>query len=461
MSPALEPRSNHTPAPAGQMTRAMRAALPAGEVVLRVGWVQDGRIVEERKLRRGQMLSVGSSEKCDFTLGAEGAPRFLRVFGWSAKAARLHLDERISGRVVLESGVCDLEQLRARARTVDLRRGARGKLLIGNAALLFQVVLEAPRPARPQLPLALKQRPLEVDWLTTIVGALSFLLHFGVVGALYSDWADSVLDDDLVIAGLVDAIALPTPPPLEDTESTPDPAAATTAPAPTPKPDPGPRASDRRGPNENREDTARADHAALSHELQTLALETLGTLGSEGPATRGVLRDGDLPLGPLDAAARDGRGVSSPAELALSGGGPVRPGPDGGRLADLGNPWRSTREGTGRLDQPRGPTGTTTLSPPAMTGSVPDAERVIYGLRSAFRRCYQRGLEQYPDAEGAVRLTFVIQSNGEPGSVGAAPSGNLPRSIVSCIQGHARSAQFAPPEGGSAVVVAPVILRKQ
>jgi hypothetical protein len=461
MSPTLEPRSHHSTAPAGRMTHAMRAALPTGEIVLRVGWVQEGRVVEERRLRRGQTLSVGSSEKCDFTLGSEGAPRFLRVFGWTAKSARLHVDERISGRVVLESGVCDLDQLRARARAVDLQRGARGKLVIGNAALLFQVVLEAPRPAHPQLPLSLKQRPLEVDWLTTIVGALSFLLHFGVVGALYSDWADPVLDDDLVIAGLVDAIALPTPPPLEDTQSTPDPAAATTAPTPTPKPEPGPRDSGRRGPNENSKDTARADQAGLARELQTLALETVGTLGSEGPATRDVLRDGDLPLGPLDEAARDARGVSSPAELALSSGGPVSPGPESGRLADLANPRRALSEGTGRLDRPRGPTGTTTLSPPATTGIVPDAERVIYGLRSAFRRCYQRGLDQYPDAEGAVRLTFVIQSNGDPGSVGAAPSGNLPPSIVSCIQGHARSAQFAPPEGGSAVVVAPVILKKQ
>jgi hypothetical protein len=438
----------------------MRAA-PAGEVVLRVGWVQDGRVVEERKLRRGQTLSVGSSEKCDFTLEPAGAPRLLQLFGWKGKTARLELDARVSGRVVLESGAYDLEQLRGRARAIDLRHGARGKLLIGNAGVLFQVVLEAPRPARPQLPLSLERRPIEVDWLTTIVGALSFLLHFGVVGTLYSDWADPVLDDDLVIAGLVDAIALPSPPPIEDAESTPEPTATSTAPAPNPKPaPPAPESGGRRSPSESGI-TAPSDQAALSRELQTLALETVGTLGSEGPATRDVLRDSDLPLPALDAAARDPRGVSGTANLALASGGPVRPGAESGRLADLGNTRRAVSGDTGHLDRPRGPTASTTLSPPATTGIVPDAERVIYGLRAAFRQCYQRGLDHYPDAEGAVRLTFVIQSNGEPASVGAAPSGNLPPSIVSCIQGRARSAQFAPPEGGSAVVVAPVILRKQ
>ena len=102
-----------------------------------------------------------------------------------------------------------------------------------------------------------------------------------------------------------------------------------------------------------------------------------------------------------------------------------------------------------------------TVTPPTKTGIAPNAERVIFGLRPAFRRCYQRGLDQYPDAEGAVRLTFAIGPNGEPANVGAAASGNLPPMIVCCIQTHARSAQFDPPEGGSAVVVAPVILKKQ
>jgi hypothetical protein len=101
------------------------------------------------------------------------------------------------------------------------------------------------------------------------------------------------------------------------------------------------------------------------------------------------------------------------------------------------------------------------VTPPTKTGTVPDAERVIFGLRGAFRQCYQRGLDQYPDAEGSVRLTFAIGPNGESTSVGAAASGNLPGSVVSCIRSRASGAQFDAPEGGSAVVVAPVILRKQ
>jgi hypothetical protein len=145
----------------------------------------------------------------------------------------------------------------------------------------------------------------------------------------------------------------------------------------------------------------------------------------------------------------------------VSSGRAIHPGSEGRPLADLGNTRRAVSSDTGHLERPRGPIGSVAVNPPSKTGSVPDAERVIYGLRAAFRQCYQRGLDQFPDAEGAVRLTFAVGPNGEPTNVGAASSGNLPPSIVSCIQGRARNAQFAPPEGGSAVVVAPVILRKQ
>jgi hypothetical protein len=143
------------------------------------------------------------------------------------------------------------------------------------------------------------------------------LLHFGVVGALYSDWADPVLDDAVVIAGLVDAIALPPPPAVESAEPNANPAPAATATTPVAKPEPAGRDSDR-PPNRNPTSRWPSDQAALNRELETLAFETVGTLGREGPATRDVLRDGDLPLPALDAAARDSRGVSGPGHLALN-----------------------------------------------------------------------------------------------------------------------------------------------
>jgi hypothetical protein len=51
-----------------------------------------------------------------------------------------------------------------------------------------------------------------IDWKTTVIGALSFLLHFGALGSLYSDWMDPVVDDDLHASALIQAVReLPRP----------------------------------------------------------------------------------------------------------------------------------------------------------------------------------------------------------------------------------------------------------
>jgi len=242
----------------------------------------------------------------------------------------------------------------------------------------------------------------------------------------------------------------------DTTPASPSPSPSTTAPNRVATP--GPRTDGRNTTNPQ----PSAAQAALGRELEALAFETVGTLGREGPATRDVLRDsGDLPFGALDDVAQNERGVSGPANLSVGPSRALRPGTESGKLSDLGNTKRADSADTGHLERPRGPTGNVNVAPPTKTGAVPNAERVIFGLRAAFRQCYQRGLDQFPDAEGSVRLTFSIGPNGEPSSVGAAPSGNLPGSVVSCIQGRAQSAQFDAPEGGGAVVVAPVILRKQ
>ena len=51
---------------------------------------------------------------------------------------------------------------------------------------------------RPQLPLSVKGGlASQIDWNLTIIAAFSFLLHFGLIGAMYSDWMDPVVNDDI------------------------------------------------------------------------------------------------------------------------------------------------------------------------------------------------------------------------------------------------------------------------
>ena len=59
--------------------------------------------------------------------------------------------------------------------------------------------------------------PVSIVVHTTIIAAVSFLLHFMLLGAVYSDWLDPVSDDDVSVAGLIDSLKnLPAPPAIED-----------------------------------------------------------------------------------------------------------------------------------------------------------------------------------------------------------------------------------------------------
>src|SRR5690606_12392102 len=94
-------------------------------------------------------------------------------------------------------------------------------------------------------------------------------------------------------------------------------------------------------------------------------------------------------------------------------------------------------------------------------GSVSNASRVVAGMRAGFRACYQRSLAENPDAQGSIHLTLRVGPGGEVQGVTASTTGSLPASVVACVKARASAGQFAPPDGGSAIVKVPVTFVKQ
>src|SRR5205085_4795718 len=130
----------------------------------------------------------------------------------------------MNGRVALATGITDIQAMRGQAKKVGgayqvkLTEDARGKVVVGETTFLFQFVAPPPVQPRPQLPLAVKGGiASQIDWSLTIIAAFSFLLHFGIVGAMYSDWMDPVVGDDYNVAGLVDLMKNIPPPPATET----------------------------------------------------------------------------------------------------------------------------------------------------------------------------------------------------------------------------------------------------
>lgn len=470
MSQQYPQQQGHSPSGRpGQMTAVMRAVAPTGPKVLRIGLVQGGRVIEERIIKQRSHVTVGPSEKSMFVVAANNLPANYRLFELAGNEYYLNFLDGMSGRVALPTGISDLAQLKGQARRtpqgayqVKLTEDSRGKVVIGDTTFLFQFVAPPPIQPKPQLPVAVTRGASSIDWGTTMIAAFAFLLHFLAIGAIYSDWLDPIVDEEVNVAGLLDSVrALPPPPPVEETPDTTAPVdkgaeekkpAAAAAGKPAPGAGGGPKGM------------SAAQSAALSRELDQLEMATLGALSASGPATANVLRGGEVPTGALDQAAASAAGVGGPGDLRIGGGagGAIKPGAAGGGLASIGATGKGTGEGGGSVQTVAGPKGNANVGGAAVSGgTISDASRVVARMRAGFRACYQKGLAQNPDAQGNIRLTIRVGPGGEVTGVTATPSGNLPPAVVSCVEARARSAQFSPPEGGSAAVVVPVTFVKQ
>ena len=467
MTQQQQPGTSQRP---GQMTAVMRAvAANAGPKVLRIGVVQAGRVAEERIIKQRTHVTVGASEKNMFVVATQNLPPTFRVFELVGNDYHLNFLDGMTGRIALPTGISDLNMLKGQAKRnaqgayqVRLTEDSRGKVVIGDTTFLFQFVAPPPLQPKPQLPVAVLRGASSIDWNTTIIAALSFLCHFMALGAIYSDWLDPVIDDEVSVAGLIDSLKnLPPPPPVEDkpTEK-PD---ETAKPEKAAEPAKAPSTSGAAGPKGPAAPMSAKESAALSNELDKIDMAVLAFAGT-GPATAGVLKNGEVPTGSLDQAAASAAAVGAGGDLNLKGGGgAIRPGAAGGGLAGIGSTGRGAgTEGTGTGAKVEGPKGNASVGGAAVSGgTVSNAARVVAGMRAGFRNCYQRGLAENPDAAGSIRLTIRVGAGGEVAGVSPSPSGSLPASVVSCVVARAQAAQFDPPEGGSAVIAVPVTFVKQ
>jgi hypothetical protein len=451
------------------MTAVMRAVAATGPKVLRIGIVQGGRVNDERIIKQRTHVTIGANEKNMFVVTSPKVPPTFRLFELVGNDYHLNFVDGMTGRVALPTGIADLEVLKGQARRnpqgayqIRLTEDSRGKVVIDDLTFLFQFVAPPPVQPKPQLPVSVLRGTSAIDWNTTIIAAFSFLLHFLALGAIYSDWFDPVIDDEVSVAGLVDSIkALPPPPVVEEAPTETAEAADKGEVKEQPKaaaPSAGPK-----GPASGPMNEKQA--AALSNEMAQLEMAMIGALSNTGPATAGVLKNGEIGFSALDAAAQSAAGVGvGSGDLKLGGGGgAIRPGAAGGGLASIGNTGRGTgTEGTGTATKVAGPKGNASTGPAAVAGgNIANAARVVAGMRAGFRNCYNKGLQENPDSQGSIRLSIKVGAGGEVSGVTATPSGNLPPSVVACVQARARSAQFDPPDGGSAVVQVPVTFVKQ
>ena len=458
VGPGQQPGQNRP----GQMTAVMRAvAQQAGPKVLRIGLVQGGRVIEERIIKQRTSVTIGTSEKSMFVIPSQSVPAQFKLFELIGSEYHLNFLDGMKGRVALQTGISDIEGLRGQARRVGnayqvrLTEEARGKIVVGETTFLFQFVAPPPPQPRPQLPLSVKGGlASQIDWDLTIIAAFSFLLHFGLIGAMYSDWMDPPVNEDFNIQGLVDLSKnLPPVQTETPTDATPSPSATASA----SQPSEGKKASS--GGKAGGGSVSERQAAALSQQAEAMQMQMLAAFGGNS-AVQGALNRSDIPPQDLSGVAKSGAGVSNTGgdlRLGSGGGGVVQPGKAGGGLAGIGNTGGGgTGSGAGKETAVKGPTGDAQIGTTTASVPVSDAERVVAGLRPKFRACYNKGLASDPGMAGGVTIVTKVAPNGEVSAADASNVSGLSSDVVSCIQRAVRNAQFSAPGGSGSTINIPV-----
>jgi TonB family protein len=453
----------------GQMTAVMRAMQAStGPKVLRIGLVVSGRILEERVVKQRTSVTVGPSERSTFVVQAN-LPNQFKLFELIGGDYYLNFLDGMTGRVALATGITDLNALRGQAKRVGpayqvrLTDEARGKIVVGETTFLFQFVAPPPIQPRPQLPLSVKGgMAAQIDWNLTIIAAFSFLVHFGLVGAMYSDWMDPVVNDDLT-AGLLEMVQKTVPPPTPEAppEPTATATAADTAPAATKAPAtpaPAQNAGQAQAPS------AKVVQGLLN-EADNARIAILAALNG-GAALSGAMKDDNGAPVDLNSLANRQGGISNASGNGLNmpggAGGPIQPGKGAGGLQSLHGGetgGASTSAGQAVKVVPVGD-----VQYQGSTASVPvsNAEAIIRSqIHPGAKRCYQKGLESDPTQSGKVVIMIKVAPSGEVDSASVASNSGLTPGVAACIVSVARRAKFDAPGANGSTISVPFNFVKQ
>lgn len=464
-------KASREAARAGQMTSVMRAMASASErgpKVLRVAMLKGGKVVEERVLAERQSVSLGPSEASMFVVPGGRLPEDFKLLEFIGEGYVLNIVEGMTGRLALTTGISEVAALRTRALTTSIKLGAeaRGKIVVGDVALLFHFVAKAPAPSRPQLPLSVRGGvAARVDWTLTVIAALSFLLHFGIIGTMYSDWMDAPAAETSV-QGLVDMMKKLQPPPVEDrpeTQPTPEKDVSVKA-ASSVKPDVKASSSVSASQTSAKSSAVNDNKAAqLAQRAEQMELSILGSFRSTSSVSAAMLRSEVPPVDLSDAAKSASGADEHRSELNIGPGGAPVQHKDGNGLRDIAGSLKTTNDGkvAGKervLDAPKfdANVGGAVVSIP-----VSGADATIASLRGRFRSCYQQGLLTDATMSGKVVVSAKIGPNGEVESANVASRAGLSEAVGACVARAIKNAQFSAPGGSGSQLNVPVSFVQQ
>jgi TonB family protein len=443
------------------------ASSNAPRKILRIGVIQAGRIVEERLVREQTNVTVGASPRNTICVPASSFPRSVTLFERKGEHYSLKLPPGVRGRVAVGDRILALEDIDQKA--LPLSEASRGKVQLGETALLFQFVTPPPIQPQPQLPPSVRGGFwANLDWTLAACFAAMIAVHGGLVAYMSGLDRPREVKVDLIpefIPELRQPIVLDVrgliekgEPPIEKIEKI-----EKTKPE---RVNGGSSSKGRKGgvKGHGKRRPRICDAECLRKKVSQMGvIMLLGDKSREGKGlARDLLRSGD-PGTEAAKAFRNLGGVKI-ADRKPGGGlklkdgsGPHRPGdvdiddlgPRGPKRVDIGGPVkeRVPKE----LEVRRLPPKTTHCDPDAVAA-------VIRRGMHAVKACYQRGIKKNPNLQGKLTVRLTINTMGRVTQVEIDDALGDP-GVASCTKRRARYWRFPPPRDGTAEVSVPFVFR--
>jgi outer membrane biosynthesis protein TonB len=178
--------------------------------ILRIGVIQNGKIVEEKLVRQSKTITIGSDfgRKNELVVPASGLPKSFKLFEFKSGSYYLRFKNQWDGRVSLGDRVGTLSELVSNGQAkregdeavIKLNPASRGKVKFGDVTVLFQFVTPPPPKKKPVLPASMRGGWIKgVEPILVMMIAISAILQIGTVVWLENTDFPELEQDDMVV----------------------------------------------------------------------------------------------------------------------------------------------------------------------------------------------------------------------------------------------------------------------
>ena len=468
-----------------------------GKKILRLGLIQEGRILEEKLIRKPQDVTIGKSDKATFMVPLEGFPEAYKMFVYRKGLYYLRFTSRMQGKIAIQPGeVYTLAQLRSsnmvkRSKDIyyfELKEQTRGKVKLGDISILFQFI-EAPKALPTYQPPAVLKGGLltALDKRMFVAMVASILVHFAFMGFAYW-WAENMepeVEQEITYNKLVEFLQpevqhvkkekpVKIKAKIEKGKGT---VAVKAKVGKVRRKHHGGGGRKGKGKSSKKRGKGAAISAAARHKKlvatvrSTTIIRYLGAASKDGSIIGSTIgKTGMARLSQDAVVGRKGVKNAKGNDIGMVGfrGGKLRAHSGGGSYAkltgkELGGPLKTGR--VARVKHTQHVAKVDLISNFMKMGGSGKIDKstavsVLRRARGGIKRCYDRALMKNPNLQGKLNIYIIVGPNGRVSDVNIIyKSFSYDPGFERCIKRKLRRLHFPKPKGGNVTLSIPLTLR--